>query len=108
MLAALEFGNGSVTDLDFTMSLSKVYDATPESSTMLIGAGLGSQVDPTLTVAEKQRFTIHEMSPEWGSSGDYTKVYFVRLWQITLLTIFVCSVMCLLILNVIMPHEKFS
>ena len=78
MLTAFELGNGGVRNADSTSSLTKIY-GTPEPSTMLLGTGLWSHVDSTLTVAKEQRFTIHEMSPEWGFAGDYTKVYFVRL-----------------------------
>lgn len=74
--SAFELGNRGVRNVDSTSSLTKI-DGTPESSTMLLGAGRWSQVDSTLTVAKEQRFTIHEMSPEWGFSGDYTKVIIV-------------------------------
>lgn len=32
------------------------------------------EADSSLTVGEKQKFTIREMSPEWGFTTEFTKV----------------------------------
>lgn len=37
--------------------------------------GLPLESDPSLTLAQKQRFTIREISPEWGFASETTKVF---------------------------------
>ncbi|XVF43686.1 hypothetical protein PTKIN_Ptkin02bG0060500 [Pterospermum kingtungense] len=39
--------------------------------------GIALATDSSLTVAQKQKFTIHEISPEWGYSSEATKVIIV-------------------------------
>jgi hypothetical protein len=36
--------------------------------------GIPNQADSNLTVAQQQKFTIHEISPEWGYATEATKV----------------------------------
>ncbi|KAK9277089.1 hypothetical protein L1049_006628 [Liquidambar formosana] len=39
--------------------------------------GMPFEADSSLTIAEKQKFTIREISPEWGYSSDVTKVFII-------------------------------
>ena len=52
-------------------------------STKLLDRSLGMplEANPSLTIAKEQRFTIHEISPEWGFTNDLTKVYFLMILQ---------------------------
>lgn len=41
--------------------------------------GVSPEPDLHLTVAEKLKFKIHEISPEWGYATEPTKVWIVRI-----------------------------
>ncbi|KNA07050.1 hypothetical protein SOVF_175580 isoform A [Spinacia oleracea] len=66
-------------DTDTLVYSSQLYPATPELSTMLLDPSLGKSLgtDLSLTVAKEQRFSIHEISPEWGFTNDSTKVIII-------------------------------
>ncbi|XP_050205101.2 calmodulin-binding transcription activator 4 isoform X2 [Mercurialis annua] len=58
-------------------SVTDTYDAHPDYFSMLYdqsGLLLPIEADLSLTVAELQKFTIREISPEWGYSAEATKV----------------------------------
>lgn len=37
--------------------------------------GTSFEDDMSLTIAQKQKFTFHDISPDWGYSSEATKVY---------------------------------
>lgn len=55
-------------------------DTSADYHTTLLDQGqIGSrESDMNLTVSQKQRFTIQEISPEWGYSTEATKVCFMH------------------------------
>lgn len=75
--SAFEIGSGQPKDLGIPSS--KMYTATTDMSTLLLDPSFGMplEVDSSLTVAKDQRFTIHEISPEWGFTDDSTKVIII-------------------------------
>ncbi|KAK9751182.1 hypothetical protein RND81_02G248100 [Saponaria officinalis] len=58
---------------------SQLYPVSSESSMMLLDPSVGVPIatGSSLTVAKEQRFTIREISPEWGFVNDSTKVVIV-------------------------------
>ncbi|KAL9226412.1 hypothetical protein vseg_002230 [Gypsophila vaccaria] len=58
---------------------SQMYPVCSESSMMLLDPSVGMPLttDSSLTVAKEQRFTIREISPEWGFANDSTKVIII-------------------------------
>ncbi|KAJ8451509.1 hypothetical protein Cgig2_018143 [Carnegiea gigantea] len=56
--------------------ISQNHTATLEMSKNLLDRSLGMplEANPSLTIAKEQRFTIHEISPEWGFTNDPTKI----------------------------------
>ena len=40
--------------------------------------GMPLEADSSLTIAQKQKFTIREISPDWGYAAEATKVCFIR------------------------------
>lgn len=58
---------------------SHTYSATPELSTMLLDPirGMTFGTDLSLTVAKEQKFTIREISPEWGFANDSSRVIII-------------------------------
>ncbi|XWS69277.1 hypothetical protein CRYUN_Cryun04dG0165200 [Craigia yunnanensis] len=61
-------------------SAIQAIDTNSDYYTMLFNQneiGIPVATDSSLTVAEKQKFTIREISPEWGYSSEATKVIIV-------------------------------
>lgn len=68
-------------------SLSEIRETNSDYYAILFDQG---QIGPleshmSLTVAQKQKFTIKEISPEWGYATEATKVYFI------MFLVFLCS-----------------
>lgn len=78
VLDAFTTGAEGPKDLRVPAYISQNY-TTLEMSTKLLDRGLGMplEANPSLTLAKEQRFTIHEISPEWGFTNDPTKVIII-------------------------------
>jgi len=53
-------------------------DTDPNSFTSLFDQdhiGINVEADSSLTISQKQKFTIREISPEWGFASETTKVW---------------------------------
>lgn len=76
MLTNFGLGTEAAKDIDILAYSSHTYSATPELSTMLLDPirGMTFGADLSLTVAKEQKFTIREISPEWGFANDSTRV----------------------------------
>lgn len=58
-------------------SAMEAHEITPDYYTTLLGqdqTGMPLEENSSLTVAEKQKFTIREISPEWGYETEATTV----------------------------------
>uniref|UniRef100_A0A7C9ALR5 CG-1 domain-containing protein n=1 Tax=Opuntia streptacantha TaxID=393608 RepID=A0A7C9ALR5_OPUST len=79
VLDAFTTGAEGLKDLRVSAYVSPNFTATPEMSTKLLERSLGMPfgANPCLTIAKEQRFTIHEISPEWGFTNDPTKVIII-------------------------------
>ncbi|XP_048502403.1 calmodulin-binding transcription activator 4 isoform X2 [Beta vulgaris subsp. vulgaris] len=66
-------------DMDMLTYSPQIYSSVPELSNMLLDSNLGMSLgaDSSLTVAKEQKFTICEISPEWGFADDSTKVVII-------------------------------
>ncbi|KAJ9709875.1 hypothetical protein PVL29_001381 [Vitis rotundifolia] len=66
-----------VENLNFPEYKTNTHAVNSDYYRMLFDEGqieVPIESDPSLTLAQKQRFTIHEISPEWGFSSETTKV----------------------------------
>lgn len=74
-----DIGTEASKDMDILAYSSQIYCATPELSNMLLDPSLHASLgtDLSLTVAKEQRFTIREISPEWGFTDEFTKVIII-------------------------------
>lgn len=43
--------------------------------------GVPLQAAPSSTISQKQKFTLHEISPDWGYANETTKVSFLNIYR---------------------------
>lgn len=82
MLPASELLPQDVENFDIPLysPVLGTHETNPDYYSMLYDEGhLGVPIEPdsSLTVSRQQKFTIREISPEWGFTSEATKVCFI-------------------------------
>lgn len=75
-----------VEDINFAAYSQSIniYGTKPDQYTAMFDQDIGMPLEATssLTIAQKQKFTIREMSPDWGYAREATKVSFQKFYEV--------------------------